>query len=210
MESLLSTLKDKAMNKNQANGAVKEIAGKVQQEVGKLVGNNEQQVKGLSKQLSGKAENFTGMRKKQSRMLLAHESKVQAMRNSVNNQIELIGNEKIDWLVDEMIKRIEIAYAKREEFHHDYKLVGEVFYGKSVDDKLTKEEIGSDWICLPEGYDSHYIRGLLFFKRGHSSFRFSRLYFGTCIKVKPQSNCWNEIRALLSTFYWSPLYQVPQ
>jgi len=50
-----------------------------------------------------------------------------------------------------MIKRIEVAYANREQFHHDYKLAGEVFFGKTVDEKLTKEEIGSDWICLPEG-----------------------------------------------------------
>jgi uncharacterized protein YjbJ (UPF0337 family) len=48
------------MNKNQVNGAVKDIAGKVQEEVGKLVGSNEQQAKGLSKQLSGKVEKVYG------------------------------------------------------------------------------------------------------------------------------------------------------
>jgi uncharacterized protein YjbJ (UPF0337 family) len=48
------------MNKNQVKGAVKDIAGKVQEEVGKLVGSNEQQAKGLSKQISGKAEKVYG------------------------------------------------------------------------------------------------------------------------------------------------------
>ena len=53
-------LKDKVMNKNQVKGAVKEFAGKVQQEAGKLAGNNEQQAKGFSKQLSGKVEKAYG------------------------------------------------------------------------------------------------------------------------------------------------------
>lgn len=48
------------MNKNQVKGAVKDIAGKVQEEVGKLVGSKEQQVKGLGKQISGKAEKAYG------------------------------------------------------------------------------------------------------------------------------------------------------
>ena len=38
------------MNKDQAKGTVKDIAGKVQQEAGKLTGNREQQAKGLQKQ----------------------------------------------------------------------------------------------------------------------------------------------------------------
>lgn len=48
------------MNKNQVKGALKDVAGKVQEEVGKLVGSKEQQVKGLSKQISGKAEKAYG------------------------------------------------------------------------------------------------------------------------------------------------------
>ncbi len=48
------------MNKNQVKGAVKDIAGKVQEEAGKLAGNKEQQVKGLNKQISGKAEKTYG------------------------------------------------------------------------------------------------------------------------------------------------------
>jgi uncharacterized protein YjbJ (UPF0337 family) len=48
------------MNKNQVKGAVKDIAGKVQEEAGKLVGSKEQQVKGLNKQISGKAEKTYG------------------------------------------------------------------------------------------------------------------------------------------------------
>ena len=44
------------MNKDQVKGAVKELAGKVQAEAGKLVGSKEQQIKGMSKQAIGKAE----------------------------------------------------------------------------------------------------------------------------------------------------------
>lgn len=35
------------MNKNQVKGVVKDTAGKVQEEAGKLLGSKEQQVKGL-------------------------------------------------------------------------------------------------------------------------------------------------------------------
>ena len=48
------------MNKNQVKGVAKEIAGKVQEDAGKLVGSKEQQVKGLGKQISGKAEKTYG------------------------------------------------------------------------------------------------------------------------------------------------------
>jgi len=44
------------MNKDQVKGAAKDVAGKVQEEVGKLVGSKEQQIKGLSKQISGKVQ----------------------------------------------------------------------------------------------------------------------------------------------------------
>jgi uncharacterized protein YjbJ (UPF0337 family) len=48
------------MNKNQVKGAVKNVAGKVQEEAGKLVGSKEQQAKGINKQISGKAERVYG------------------------------------------------------------------------------------------------------------------------------------------------------
>ncbi|MFZ6749608.1 CsbD family protein [Undibacterium sp. Ren11W] len=48
------------MNKDQVKGVAKDIAGKVQEEAGKLAGNKEQQVKGLGKQISGKAEKSYG------------------------------------------------------------------------------------------------------------------------------------------------------
>lgn len=48
------------MNTNQIKGTAKDIAGKVQEEVGKLVGNEEQQVKGLDKQISGKIQQTVG------------------------------------------------------------------------------------------------------------------------------------------------------
>jgi len=48
------------MNKDQVKGVAKEIAGKVQQETGKLVGSKSQQAKGLGKQLSGEAQKNYG------------------------------------------------------------------------------------------------------------------------------------------------------
>jgi uncharacterized protein YjbJ (UPF0337 family) len=48
------------MNKDQVKGAVKNIAGKVQEEAGKLTGNKEQQVKGLGKQITGQAQQSFG------------------------------------------------------------------------------------------------------------------------------------------------------
>jgi len=48
------------LNKNQIKGAAKNIAGKVQEEAGKLAGSKEQQVKGLGKQIAGKAEKAFG------------------------------------------------------------------------------------------------------------------------------------------------------
>jgi len=48
------------INKNQVQGVVKDAAGKVQEEVGILVGNKEQEAKGLKKQVEGKAEKALG------------------------------------------------------------------------------------------------------------------------------------------------------
>jgi len=48
------------MNKHQVKGAAKDLAGKVQEEAGKLVGSKKQQAKGLKKQIAGKAEEFYG------------------------------------------------------------------------------------------------------------------------------------------------------
>jgi len=48
------------MNKDQVKGTAKDIAGKVQQQVGKAVGSNEQQAKGLGKQIEGKAQKAVG------------------------------------------------------------------------------------------------------------------------------------------------------
>jgi uncharacterized protein YjbJ (UPF0337 family) len=48
------------MNKDQAKGAAKVVAGKVQQEAGKLVGNERMQAKGLAKQVAGKVQKGVG------------------------------------------------------------------------------------------------------------------------------------------------------
>lgn len=48
------------MNKDQVKGAAKDIAGKIQREVGELTGDKEQQVKGLAKQAEGKVQKGVG------------------------------------------------------------------------------------------------------------------------------------------------------
>ncbi len=48
------------LNKNQAHGALKEFEGKVQEKIGDIIGNKEQQAKGLQKQAMGKAEKSLG------------------------------------------------------------------------------------------------------------------------------------------------------
>jgi uncharacterized protein YjbJ (UPF0337 family) len=48
------------MNKDQVKGAVKDIGGKVQEEVGKLTGNKDQEAKGLKNQVSGKVQRTIG------------------------------------------------------------------------------------------------------------------------------------------------------
>ncbi len=48
------------MNKNQVNGTLKDAAGKVQEQVGKVTGSEEQQDKGLVKQAEGKVEKAYG------------------------------------------------------------------------------------------------------------------------------------------------------
>ena len=48
------------MNKDQVKGVARDVAGKVQEQAGKLVGSKEQQIKGLSKQISGKVQKSVG------------------------------------------------------------------------------------------------------------------------------------------------------
>jgi len=48
------------MNKNQIEGSVKNLTGKVQQEVGKATGNTKQQVKGAAKQIDGNVQKGVG------------------------------------------------------------------------------------------------------------------------------------------------------
>jgi uncharacterized protein YjbJ (UPF0337 family) len=48
------------MNKDQVKGEAKNIAGKAQEQVGKIIGSKEQQVKGQSKQVTGKIQKGVG------------------------------------------------------------------------------------------------------------------------------------------------------
>jgi len=48
------------MNKDQVKGTSKDVAGKIQEAAGKLVGSKKQQAKGLAKQISGKSQKAVG------------------------------------------------------------------------------------------------------------------------------------------------------
>ncbi len=48
------------MNKNQVEGSVKDVAGKVQQKIGDVTGNMNQQVKGVAKQIEGTFQKSVG------------------------------------------------------------------------------------------------------------------------------------------------------
>jgi uncharacterized protein YjbJ (UPF0337 family) len=48
------------INKDQVKGAAKDIGGKIQEEVGKLIGSKEQEAKGLKHQVEGKLQRKVG------------------------------------------------------------------------------------------------------------------------------------------------------
>ncbi|PRC91736.1 CsbD family protein [Solimicrobium silvestre] len=48
------------MNKDQVKGVSKDIAGKIQEDAGKVTGSKSQQLKGLEKQIDGKSEKNLG------------------------------------------------------------------------------------------------------------------------------------------------------
>ena len=47
-------------NKDQVKGELKDLGGKIQEEAGRLVGNKEQQTKGLKRQAQGKLQKTVG------------------------------------------------------------------------------------------------------------------------------------------------------
>jgi uncharacterized protein YjbJ (UPF0337 family) len=48
------------MNKDQVKGATKDVAGKLQSETGKMIGNKEMQAKGMKNEIAGKAQKHLG------------------------------------------------------------------------------------------------------------------------------------------------------
>jgi uncharacterized protein YjbJ (UPF0337 family) len=48
------------MNKDQAKGATKDAAGKVQEKAGEVIGSTEQRAKGMGKQIAGKTQKKLG------------------------------------------------------------------------------------------------------------------------------------------------------
>jgi len=55
-----STSEEYIVNKDQVKGAAKDIAGKIQEEAGKLIGSKEQEAKGLKHQAEGKVQKGVG------------------------------------------------------------------------------------------------------------------------------------------------------
>jgi uncharacterized protein YjbJ (UPF0337 family) len=51
------------MNKDRAKGKAKDVAGRIQRQVGEWTGDTEAQVKGAAKQVEGKAQNAWGKAK---------------------------------------------------------------------------------------------------------------------------------------------------
>jgi uncharacterized protein YjbJ (UPF0337 family) len=77
---LIHIQRNSIMNKNQIKGSVKDLAGKVQEEAGKLVGNKEQEAKGIHNQVTGKAEVRLGDAKER-----VHDAK-NAVKDAVNHR----------------------------------------------------------------------------------------------------------------------------
>ena len=75
------------MNRDQVKGVAKDVVGKVQEQTGKLVGSKEQQIKGLSKQISWKATSSSPFRisRKDSLEARRHSSKLRLMRTGYVN-----------------------------------------------------------------------------------------------------------------------------
>jgi uncharacterized protein YjbJ (UPF0337 family) len=48
------------MNKDQVKGTLKDAAGKVQEQTGKVIGSTDQQVKGIQKQAEGQIQKTAG------------------------------------------------------------------------------------------------------------------------------------------------------
>jgi len=48
------------MNRDQAKGTMKDVAGKIQRKAGEITGSTSQQVKGGAKQLAGKVQKTVG------------------------------------------------------------------------------------------------------------------------------------------------------
>jgi uncharacterized protein YjbJ (UPF0337 family) len=54
------SFKGTIMNKDQIDGKLKDLGGKIQEKAGELVGNKEQELKGLKNQLEGKSQEKLG------------------------------------------------------------------------------------------------------------------------------------------------------
>ncbi len=63
------------MNKDQVKGAVKDVAGKAQEGIGKALGSGEQQAKGLARQGEGKLQKHYGDAKEAVKDALKHDNK---------------------------------------------------------------------------------------------------------------------------------------
>jgi uncharacterized protein YjbJ (UPF0337 family) len=60
VKGISSAVKERTMNNDQIKGTAKDIAGKVQEGVGKAIDSKEQQARGLEKQVEGQAQKTLG------------------------------------------------------------------------------------------------------------------------------------------------------
>ena len=60
------------MNSNQVKGSAKNVAGKVQEKIGRAVGSEKQQAKGLAKQVEGKVQKKAGDLQKAGKIATRH------------------------------------------------------------------------------------------------------------------------------------------
>lgn len=63
------------MNKNQIDGAIKEVAGKVQKEFGKAVDSSKHQIEGGAKEAAGKVQKTAGNLEEKARNISKEASK---------------------------------------------------------------------------------------------------------------------------------------
>lgn len=56
----MSTIRNHIVNEHQVKGSIKEVAGEVQRQAGKLTGSKKQEIRGVAREQAGKLEKTAG------------------------------------------------------------------------------------------------------------------------------------------------------